>query len=198
MAELRGKPMSRLRRWQQPLLWSLMPGLLCLTACAGGPGETQPPPATVTPSSPSPSPTPTTASPSPADPSEAAAQAAVVRFWKVLDRLSADPTSDLTDIFTVARGEVADQYIQNITEYRADRVRQVGSVEVENLSVERLSKRSRYQVEACLDVSGADIVDKDGKSTVSDKRSPRIRYRYDVLRDSGKWYVVDEQAGKPC
>src|SRR4051812_34902640 len=190
MAELRGKPMSRLRRWRQPLLWSLMPGLLCLAACTGGPGETELPPATATPGLSSPSPTPTPTSPSPADPAEAAAEAAVVRFWKVLDRLSADPKSSLTDIFTVARGEVADQYIQNITDYRADRVRQVGSVTVETLSAERLSKRSRYQVEACLDVSGADVVDEDGKSTVSDKRSPRIRYRYEVLRDSGKWYVV--------
>ncbi|SDT02201.1 hypothetical protein SAMN04488543_2863 [Friedmanniella luteola] len=172
--------------------------MLVLAACTGGPGETQLPPATATPSLLSPSPTPTPTSPSPADPSEAAAQAAVVRFWKVLDRLSADPKSDLTEIFTVARGEVADQYIQNITEYRADRVRQVGSVAVENLSADRLSKGSRYRVNACLDVSGANIVDEDGKSTVSDKRSPRIRYGYEVLRDSGKWYVVDEQAGKTC
>ena len=198
MAELRGKRMSRLKGWQQPLLWSLMPGLLWLAACTGGPGETPTPPVTASPSPPLLSPTPPPTSPSPVDPSEAAAQAAVVRFWKVLDRLSADPKSNLTDIFTVARGEVADQYIQNITEYRADRVRQVGSVAVETLSAERLSKRNRYEVKVCLDVSGADIVDKDGKSTVSDKRSPRIQYAYEVLRDSGKWYVVDEQVGKTC
>ena len=85
--------------------------LLWLAACTGGPGEAPPPPATALPSLPSLSPTPTPASPSPADPSEAAARAAVVRFWKVLDRLSADPKSSLTDIFTVARGVVADQYI---------------------------------------------------------------------------------------
>ena len=45
---------------------------------------------------------------------------------------------------------------------------------VETLSAERLSKRNHYQVNVCLDVSGADIVDKDGKSTISDKRSPQM------------------------
>ena len=189
--------MSRLRRWQQPLLWSLMPGLLCLTACAGGPGETQPPPATVTPSSPSPSPTPTTASPSPADPSEAAAQAAVVRFWKVLDRLSADPTSDLTDIFTVARGEVADQYIQDITQDRVDQVHQVGAVSVEDLSAQRL-KRNRYRVTACIDVGATDLVTKNGTSIVPKNAPARTESKYELLKDDRSWYVVEEAAVSTC
>jgi hypothetical protein len=116
----------------------------------------------------------------------------------MLDRLSADPRSSLTDIFTVARGQVADQYIQNITQYRVDRVHQVGSVSVEPLSAERQTKRNQYKVAACLDVSRADIVDKNGKSTISSKRAPRIQYAYEVLRDAGKWYVIEEQAGKTC
>ena len=198
MAELRGKPMSRLRQWQQPLLWALMPGLLVLAACTGGPGETQLPPATATPSLLSPSPTPTPTSPSPADPSEAAAQAAVVRFWKVLDRLSADPKSDLTEIFTVARGEVADQYIQNITQYRADRVRQVGSVAVEDPSAVRLSKRDRYRVTACVDVGATDLIDEAGKSVVAKDGPTRTRSRYELQRDGGKWYVLAETTQTTC
>lgn len=198
MADLWGLQMSRLRRWQQPLLGPLVPALLCLTACGAGTGETQLPPATPL-SSPSPTsaaPSPTASSPS--DPSKAAAQAAVVRFWRVLDRLSADPKSSLTEIFTVARGQVADQYIQNVTQYRADRVHQVGAVEVEDLSAERLSRRNRYQVDACLDVSGADVIDRKGKSTISNQRAPRIHYTYEVLQDSGDWFVVGERAGKSC
>lgn len=122
----------------------------------------------------------------------------MVRFWKMLDRLSADPQSSLTDIFTVARGEVADQYIQNITQYRADRVHQVGSVIVDDLSARPGTKRDRFTVTACLDVSDADVVDKNGKSTVSASRSPRVRSTYEVLRDSGKWFVTTEQADGSC
>ena len=35
------------------------------------------------------------------------AERAVVRFWRVIDRLSADPDSDLTELTTVSRGSVA-------------------------------------------------------------------------------------------
>jgi hypothetical protein len=62
---------------------------------------------------PSPSPTPVASSAVPsraASPSPAAedvnlrkAERAVVRFWRVIDRLSADPDSDLTELTTVSR-----------------------------------------------------------------------------------------------
>jgi hypothetical protein len=198
MAELRGKRMSKLKRWQSPLVGSLLPGLLCLAACTGGPDETQLPPATASPSLPSPSPTPTLTSPSPTDPSEAAAQLAVVRFWKVLDRLSADPKTDLTDIFTVARGEVADQYIRDITQDRVDRVHQVGAVSVEDLSAQRLKKRNRYRVTACIDVSATDLVTRNGTSIVPKNAPARTESQYELQKDDGSWYVVEETAVSTC
>jgi hypothetical protein len=190
--------MKRFEWRSRVFLGLLAPGLLCVTGCAGGSGETQLPPVPAPSAVTTASPTPTLTASAPRDPSGVAAQAAVKRFWRVLDRLSADPRSSLTDIFTVSRGQVADQYIRNITQYRVDRVHQVGSVSVEPLSSIRQSKRDRYKVAVCLDVSGADIVDKNGKSTISSKRAPRVRYGYEVLRDAGKWYVITEQAGKTC
>jgi hypothetical protein len=48
----------------------------------------------------------TTATPSPSaeELNLREAEGAVVRFWRVIDRLSADPNSDLTKLTTVSRG----------------------------------------------------------------------------------------------
>ena len=49
------------------------------------------------------------------------AERAVYRFWRVIDRLSADPDSDLTELTTVSRGSVAAQWARNINQDRYDR-----------------------------------------------------------------------------
>lgn len=197
MAERRGMRMSRLR-WQRLVVGLLAPSLLCLAACQAGTGDTQPPPATTPPSLPSPTPTPTPTSPSATDPSEGAAQAAVVHFWKVLDRLSADPKSSLTEIFTVARGEVADQYIRDITQDRVNHVHQVGSVVVEDLAAKRLDKQERYGVMACIDVGATDLVTKKGTSVVPKNAPSRTRSTYELQKDDDRWYVVKEAAVSTC
>jgi hypothetical protein len=82
---------------------------------------------------PSTSPIPAASSPSPsraASPTQSAdelnlreAERAVFRFWRVIDRLSADPNSDLTELTTVSRGAVAAQWARNINQDRYGRVR---------------------------------------------------------------------------
>jgi hypothetical protein len=52
----------------------------------------------------------------------------VVRFWRVIDRLSADPDSDLTELTTVSRGSVPAQWANNINQDRHNRVRSSGNV----------------------------------------------------------------------
>jgi hypothetical protein len=58
------------------------------------------------------------------------AERAVSRFWRVIDRLSADPDSDLTELTTVSRGSVAAQWAKNINQDRYNRVRSSGNVVV--------------------------------------------------------------------
>jgi len=61
------------------------------------------------------------------------AERAVVRFWRVIDRLSADPNSDLTELTTVSRGSVAAQWARNINQYRFDGVKAEGRVAVRDV-----------------------------------------------------------------
>jgi hypothetical protein len=177
----------------------LLAVVLTLAACRGEPAglDTTPTPTVATTPASSPTPTPTTSS-SASDPAAAQAVGAVVQFWKMLDRLASDSDTSLSDIFTVARGQVADQYIQNITEYRYDNVRQTGRVMVDEATARRLRQAARYQVTACVDVSGTDVVDENGKSVISPTRNPRVLSVYEVERDDGKWYVIAERAIETC
>ena len=113
---------------------------ICLTlgVAAGLTSCTQPEP------HPIPLPTPTVSSPSPSrvtsptpsaeEPELRGAEQAVSRFWRVIDRLSADPESDLTDLTSVSRGSVAAQWARNINQYRYDQVTTKGRVAVRDAS----------------------------------------------------------------
>ena len=126
------------------------------------------------------------------------AERAVVRFWRVIDRLSADPDSDLTELTTVSRGSVATQWAKNINQDRYNRVRSSGNVVVRDAVAKRSKKRDMFRVTACIDVSGVRLRDENGKSVVPPDRPPRVSYNYAVEMDEQKWYVVKEKVTGTC
>jgi hypothetical protein len=126
------------------------------------------------------------------------AERAVSRLWRVIDRLSADPDSDLTELTTVSRGPVAAQWARNITQDRHDRVRSTGNVVVRDAMAKRSKKRNVFRVTACIDVSGVSLRDEDGKSVVPPDRSQRVGYNYVVEMDRQNWYVVREKVTGTC
>jgi hypothetical protein len=126
------------------------------------------------------------------------AESAVSRFWSVIDRLSADPDSDLTELTTVSRGSVAAQWARNINQDRYDRVRSTGNVVVRNATAKLSKKRNVFDVTACIDVSKVNVTDKDGKSVVPADRPARVSYDYAVEMDRQKWYVVKEKVHGTC
>jgi hypothetical protein len=126
------------------------------------------------------------------------AERAVGRFWRVIDRLSADPDSDLTELTTVSRGRVTAQWAKNINQDRYDRVRSFGNVVVRDAIAKRSRKRNMFRVTACIDVSGVSLIDEDGKSVVPADRPPRVGYNYVVEMDRQNWYVVREKVTGTC
>jgi hypothetical protein len=153
-----------------------------------------------TPSSTAPTSTPDQAvsTPSVADPDLLQSEAAVGRFWRVVDRLSADPFTKLEALATVSRGAVNAQWHANITSYRQRQWKQTGRVSVVGPSAVRSPKSGQYSVSACIDVSKTDLVDKTGKSVVDKSGLSRVMYRYTVQQDAGRWYVVGERATSTC
>jgi hypothetical protein len=126
------------------------------------------------------------------------AEQAVVRFWRVIDRLSADPESDLTRLTTVARGPVAAQWARNINQYRFDQVKAEGRVAVRDVTARESKDEKFYKVTACIDASNINLVDKSGKSVVPPKGPRRVSYDYTVEKDKQQWYVIKEKVTKTC
>jgi hypothetical protein len=170
--------------------------IVCFSSCSNpGPQPSPLPTPVASPVVPSRTATP---SPSAEDLELRKAERAVVRFWRVIDRLSADPDSDLTELSTVSRGSVAAQWAKNINQDRYDRVRSSGDVVVQDATAKRSKKRNRYRVTACIDVSGVSLTDQDGKSVVPRDRPPRVGYNYVVEMDRQNWYVVREKVTGTC
>jgi len=136
--------------------------------------------------------------PSPEDVNLRKAERAVARFWHVIDRLSADPDSDLTELTTVSRGSVAAQWAKNINQDRYHRVRSSGNVVVHDAMAKRSKKRNMFRVTACIDVSGVNLTNEDGKSVVPPDRPPRVVYNYVVEMERQNWYVVREKVIGTC
>jgi hypothetical protein len=126
------------------------------------------------------------------------AERAVSRFWSVIDRLSADPDSDLTQLTRVSRGSVAAQWARNINQYRFDGVKAEGRVGVRDVAAKQSKEEDLYKVTACIDASNVNLVDKNGKSVVRSEGPRRVSYDYTVEKDQQKWYVIEEKVTKPC
>ena len=126
------------------------------------------------------------------------AERAVSRFWRVIDRLSSDPDSDLTELTTVSRGSVAAQWSRNINQYRFDRVKAEGRVDVREVVAKQSKKDNLYKVTACIDASNVNLVDKNGKSVVPPEGPRRVSYDYTVEQDQQKWYVIKEKVTETC
>jgi hypothetical protein len=126
------------------------------------------------------------------------AEGAVHRFWRVIDRLSADPNSDLTKLTTVSRGTVAAQWARNIYQYRFDEVKAEGRVAVRDVVAQQTKDDDLYKVTACIDASKVNLVDKNGKSVVPPEGPRRVSYDYTVENDQQEWYVIKEKVTKTC
>jgi ribosomal protein L24 len=116
----------------------------------------------------------------------------------VIDRLSADPESDLTELTTVSRGSVAAQWARNINQYRYDLVITKGRVAVRDASANQTKDDDLFKVTACIDSSKVNLVDKNGKSVVPADGPRRVAYDYTVEKDGQRWYVIKEKVTETC
>ena len=158
-----------------------------------------------TPSPPSPTvsatPTPSASpSPTPSTVSERAAVDGVIHFLDVLDKLSADPESDLDELNTVATGNALAQWQRNIMQYRIDGWRQVGQQGPEFLGSTPGSSASEWFISMCIDVSDVDVLDAAGESVVDAGAPTRIQtdFRVDQQTTNNQWYVAEAEATGTC
>ena len=174
---------------------------LALSACTG----TSQPAQTTTGPAPSPSAStsttvaPSTTSLSPQELEAKAAEAAVVKFWRVVDELSADPNTSLDKLATVSRGTSIDTWAQLLTDSRARQYRSIGATTIASVVATAKGPKT-WQVTACIDVSKVNVVDKHGKSVVAATRPPRVEYLHTVEKGQNPegYYVVTDKQVRTC
>jgi ribosomal protein L24 len=93
---------------------------------------------------------------------------------------------------------VAAQWSRNINQYRFDRVKAEGRIDVREAVAKQSKKDNLYKVTACIDASNVNLVDKNGKSVVPPEGPRRVSYDYTVEQDQQKWYVIKEKVTETC
>lgn len=144
----------------------------------------------------SPSPTETTLSPAQQDLRDAGH--AVTRYWAVSDELASDPSKSLNLLSSVAQGQALAQRRVILTTYTSNGWVQKGAVVVSDVKAST-SNGHAFAVSACVDVSGVDLVDKNGVSQVPASRPDQQRFTYTVSKTTKGFFVTtDTLKGKPC
>ena len=164
--------------------------------------------------SPSPSlssPAPTTATTTPPSDSEVASEAASAvlrKFYEVRNELRQDPSQPVTLLDDVAISTQLAAQQQLFKKERKQGLHQTGETKIAELEVQSVNldnsdpkagKVPTVQIDVCLDVSGVDVIDKDGKSVISPDRPDTgwiqylvSNYQWDTDPDGG-WRVASGQ-----
>lgn len=155
--------------------------ILGASGCTTGPGPQQPSPSVVLSSSPSVAPTgptvtPTTEPTDPVDPNEAAVIALIKRYYATNNKIRTNRSVPVSRYKSVTTGEYYELLRDAVRASRARGERASGGVKVVGEpAVSRLTPRGApmsARVIACIDVRGAKLVDREGRSRVSKDRSP--------------------------
>lgn len=201
---------------KRPVSGLAIAGLLLLAAaCSDGPDEVSPG-AEVSSSPTSSSPTATGTKPlSDAELASEAAVTAVRTYYAVRDDLRKNPEESLDRLKAVAVSTELAALRNLLKRERRDGLRQTGDTKITELTVQTVSldnsdphggKVPTVQVEVCYDVSGADLLDMDGKSVVSSDRRATGWIRYSVSNyewesdPAAAWRVASSEDLKrtPC
>lgn len=199
------------RQPKRPVSALAIAGILLLAAaCSDGPDEVAPG------AEMSSSPIATgTKPPSDAELASEAAVTAVRTYYAVRDDLRKNPEESLNRLEAVAASTELSALRNLLKRERRDGLRQTGDTKIAELTIQTVSmanpgphggKVPTVQVEVCYDVSGADLLDRAGKSVVSPDRRTTGWIRYSVSNyewesdPTGAWRVASSEdlTRTPC
>lgn len=178
--------------------------LAVASGCSNSPDRVAPSP-TPTPASSAPT---TTAPPSETKVASEAASQLVRTYYAVRDELRQQPKASLDKLTTVAISTELSAQQNLFKRERKDGLHQVGTTKIAKMTVQtvnldnsnpKVGKVPTVQVDVCYDVSGADLVDEDGKSVVNGDRADTGWIRYTVSNykwasdPTGDWRVATSE-----
>lgn len=133
----------------------------------------------------------------------------VKAYYAEIDRVNIDPNADANTLRDVTANEAFDLQLRTALQTKARGLTQIGNVRVLevtpfsiDLSSDATAQPPKYPtivMDTCIDVSGVDVVDAEGKSVVASTRPPQSAARVDVVQFDFGWRVNKIQsAGQPC
>jgi hypothetical protein len=151
-------------------------------------------------SSPTPTASVTTASPTPTlSEGEKAANDTVVKYRALIDQLRQQTPADSTKLLTYARGSAYEKWRLVLQDDAVNDYRQVGVTSFTGRSTDPGASTLQWRVTGCLDGSKADVVDKAGKSIVTEPPTPHlVVYIVDQDTSTLRWYVTGDEATGSC
>jgi hypothetical protein len=156
-----------------------------------------------TPSTSTPSPTPiavaSTATPKPTlSEGQQAANDVVVKYRALIDELRSQDMPDVSRLLAVATGDAYEKWRYTIQDDFKNGEHQVGTTTINIVSTDAGTSGRQWLVSGCLDMSQADIVDKNGKSVMSSPAGKNT-VAYTVDQESNlSWYVAQEVVKGAC
>lgn len=181
------------------LALAMTAALVVLAGCTPAATPSTPTGSTPTVAVSSATPTPTS-TPTPVTPAERASQRGI-EFFKMLDLLAKDTTQSIDLLHDYARGEAFDVQMKSLMQIRVDGLHQAGDVKITPLTTEPGESARQWVARYCLNVSGVDLVDANGKSHVAAGRKPQLLQKLWLDEDAktGVWYVTKERTeGESC
>jgi hypothetical protein len=131
-----------------------------------------------------------------------AAEAVVLAYRALLSDLQRNPDATrVNEGDLLARDRGIDLFQANISPYLSGERLLVGEIKVEIVDSVK-DADGTWVVDACVDVTGTDALDQEGKSVVPSDRQNRKLSHYTVSKDLKdlKFYVVDwtNEGREPC
>jgi hypothetical protein len=121
----------------------------------------------------------------------------VHQYYAVDEAIATDQTVPLKRYYGVASGRFAQSLLRGAQELRAKDYRVIGKVRVGTPQIQKLElsppngRPPAAKVTACIDVSGVNVVDKNGKSVVEPTRANAYIERLSVEKMKVGWRVTD-------
>ena len=125
----------------------------------------------------------------------AAATKAYAAYVRVSDEILADGGNNPERINRVASGDALEGALSGYMEFRIMELRSVGLSKIDHVTIQRLSGSSvdgkdLVSIYACLDLSGVEVLNKDGTSAVSPQRPTRQPFQVSEDWDKVKHLLV--------
>lgn len=134
---------------------------------------------------------------------------AVNAFYAAIDRLNIDSNSDTATLQEVSTGEAYLVQERSAVQMKARGLTQIGNSRVIDatpfsidLTTDAAASPPKFPtvvMDTCLDVSGVNVVDAEGKSVVPSTRPAQTTARLELVRFDFGWRVTQiASSGEPC